>query len=90
MSFALLSRTLFISSSLSSRFKYIFCFPRCRPLQFQPSKSHKKVLKKMLKFLAKGEISKGNCEGKMSWGFKTSLPAVDVDFQGGPFLLLLK
>ncbi|XP_077883025.1 arginyl-tRNA--protein transferase 1 isoform X7 [Ictidomys tridecemlineatus] len=34
---------------------------RCRPLQFQPSKSHKKVLKKMLKFLAKGEISKGNC-----------------------------
>ncbi|XP_036163579.1 arginyl-tRNA--protein transferase 1 isoform X5 [Myotis myotis] len=37
---------------------------RCRSLQFQPSKSHKKVLKKMLKFLAKGEISKGNCEGK--------------------------
>ncbi|XP_058154242.1 arginyl-tRNA--protein transferase 1 isoform X9 [Dasypus novemcinctus] len=35
---------------------------RCRPLQFQLSKSHKKVLKKMLKFLAKGEISKGNCE----------------------------
>uniref|UniRef100_G3THT4 Arginyl-tRNA--protein transferase 1 n=1 Tax=Loxodonta africana TaxID=9785 RepID=G3THT4_LOXAF len=35
---------------------------RCRPLQFQPSKSHKKVLKKMLKFLAKGEISKGSCE----------------------------
>ncbi|XP_032986937.1 arginyl-tRNA--protein transferase 1 isoform X2 [Rhinolophus ferrumequinum] len=35
---------------------------RCRSLQFQPSKSHKKVLKKMLKFLAKGEISKGNCE----------------------------
>ncbi|XP_054437598.1 arginyl-tRNA--protein transferase 1 isoform X2 [Pteronotus mesoamericanus] len=35
---------------------------RCQPLQFQPSKSHKKVLKKMLKFLAKGEISKGNCE----------------------------
>lgn len=25
----------------------------------------------MLKFLAKGEISKGNCEGKMSWGLKT-------------------
>ncbi|XP_027992180.1 arginyl-tRNA--protein transferase 1 isoform X3 [Eptesicus fuscus] len=35
---------------------------RCRALQFQPSKSHKKVLKKMLKFLAKGEISKGSCE----------------------------
>ncbi|XP_074239100.1 arginyl-tRNA--protein transferase 1 isoform X17 [Saimiri boliviensis] len=35
---------------------------RCRPLQFQPSKSHKKVLKKMLKFLAKGEIPKGSCK----------------------------
>ncbi|XP_006831480.1 PREDICTED: arginyl-tRNA--protein transferase 1 isoform X1 [Chrysochloris asiatica] len=35
---------------------------RCRPLQFQPSKSHKKVLKKMLKFLSKGEISKGSYE----------------------------
>ncbi|XP_016062632.1 PREDICTED: arginyl-tRNA--protein transferase 1 isoform X2 [Miniopterus natalensis] len=35
---------------------------RCRSLQFQPSKSHKKVLKKMLKFLANGEISKGNCD----------------------------
>ncbi|XP_033005402.1 arginyl-tRNA--protein transferase 1 isoform X5 [Lacerta agilis] len=29
---------------------------RCRALLFQPSKSHKKVLKKMLKFLMKGEI----------------------------------
>ncbi|XP_075390937.1 arginyl-tRNA--protein transferase 1 isoform X1 [Tenrec ecaudatus] len=35
---------------------------RCHPLQFQPSKSHKKVLKKMLKFLTKGEIAKGNDE----------------------------
>ncbi|KAM9618139.1 arginyl-tRNA--protein transferase 1 isoform 3-T3 [Trichechus inunguis] len=35
---------------------------RCRPLQFQPSKSHKKVLKKMLKFLAKGDVSRGSCE----------------------------
>lgn len=57
--------------SFSSLFKYLFCFPRCRPLQFQPSKSHKKVLKKMLKFLAKGEISKGNCEGKMRWRLRT-------------------
>uniref|UniRef100_A0A674K3T4 Arginyl-tRNA--protein transferase 1 n=1 Tax=Terrapene triunguis TaxID=2587831 RepID=A0A674K3T4_9SAUR len=31
---------------------------RCQPLHFQPSKSHKKVLKKMLKFLAKGDSSK--------------------------------
>uniref|UniRef100_A0A8D0HIT9 Arginyl-tRNA--protein transferase 1 n=1 Tax=Sphenodon punctatus TaxID=8508 RepID=A0A8D0HIT9_SPHPU len=35
---------------------------RCRPLNFQPSKSHKKVLKKMLKFLSKGEVSKVNSE----------------------------
>ncbi|XP_031811831.1 arginyl-tRNA--protein transferase 1 isoform X8 [Sarcophilus harrisii] len=35
---------------------------RCRPLHFQPSKSHKKVLKKMFKFLSKGEFSKGNNE----------------------------
>ncbi|KAJ6668990.1 hypothetical protein lerEdw1_007799 [Lerista edwardsae] len=31
---------------------------RCRALNFHPSKSHKKVLKKMTKFLTKGEISK--------------------------------
>uniref|UniRef100_A0A8D0BEI7 Arginyl-tRNA--protein transferase 1 n=1 Tax=Salvator merianae TaxID=96440 RepID=A0A8D0BEI7_SALMN len=30
---------------------------RCQALLFQPSKSHKKVLKKMLKFLTKGETS---------------------------------
>nr|XP_060624537.1 arginyl-tRNA--protein transferase 1 isoform X1 [Anolis sagrei ordinatus] len=35
---------------------------RCRALHFQPSKSHKKVLKKMLKFLMKGEISKIDSE----------------------------
>ncbi|KAL2302738.1 hypothetical protein Nmel_010186 [Mimus melanotis] len=31
---------------------------RCRALCFQASKSHKKVLKKMLKFLSKGDVSK--------------------------------
>ncbi|XP_059708087.1 arginyl-tRNA--protein transferase 1 isoform X5 [Haemorhous mexicanus] len=31
---------------------------RCRALQFQASKSHKKVLKKMLKFISKGDASK--------------------------------
>ncbi|XP_044296185.1 arginyl-tRNA--protein transferase 1 isoform X7 [Varanus komodoensis] len=31
---------------------------RCQALHFQPSRSHKKVLKKMLKFLTKGELSK--------------------------------
>ncbi|NP_001389572.1 arginyl-tRNA--protein transferase 1 isoform 7 [Mus musculus] len=51
---------------------------RCHPLQFQPSKSHKKVLKKMLKFLAKGEISKGNCEDEPM--DSTVEDAVDGDF----------
>ncbi|KFQ30966.1 Arginyl-tRNA--protein transferase 1, partial [Merops nubicus] len=31
---------------------------RCQALHFQASKSHKKVLKKMLKFISKGEVSK--------------------------------
>ncbi|XP_062436411.1 arginyl-tRNA--protein transferase 1 isoform X3 [Rhea pennata] len=31
---------------------------RCQALHFQTSKSHKKVLKKMLKFISKGEVSK--------------------------------
>ncbi|XP_062988827.1 arginyl-tRNA--protein transferase 1 isoform X1 [Elgaria multicarinata webbii] len=35
---------------------------RCQALLFQPSKSHKKVLKKMLKFLTKGELSKIDSE----------------------------
>ncbi|XP_026525224.1 arginyl-tRNA--protein transferase 1 isoform X4 [Notechis scutatus] len=35
---------------------------RCQVLHFQPSKSHKKVLKKMLKFLTKGEHSKADIE----------------------------
>ncbi|XP_021047573.1 arginyl-tRNA--protein transferase 1 isoform X3 [Mus pahari] len=51
---------------------------RCHPLQFQPSKSHKKVLKKMLKFLAKGEISKGSCEDEPM--DSTMEDAVDGDF----------
>ncbi|XP_039191594.1 arginyl-tRNA--protein transferase 1 isoform X5 [Crotalus tigris] len=35
---------------------------RCQVLHFQPSKSQKKVLKKMLKFLIKGEHSKADVE----------------------------
>ncbi|XP_074015318.1 arginyl-tRNA--protein transferase 1 isoform X3 [Numenius arquata] len=31
---------------------------RCQALRFQSSKSHKKVLKKMLKFISKGDVSK--------------------------------
>ncbi|XP_072828122.1 arginyl-tRNA--protein transferase 1 isoform X4 [Vicugna pacos] len=56
---------------------------RCRPLQFQPSKSHKKVLKKMLKFLAKGEISKGHCEDE------PMEPTVE-DAVAGDFALITK
>lgn len=57
--------------TLLKALKIFACFSRCHPLQFQPSKSHKKVLKKMLKFLAKGEISKDNCEGKKRSGLET-------------------
>ncbi|KAK0155227.1 Arginyl-tRNA--protein transferase 1 [Merluccius polli] len=32
---------------------------RCHALNFQPAKSHKKILKKMSKFLSKGELPKG-------------------------------
>ncbi|XP_017204108.1 arginyl-tRNA--protein transferase 1 isoform X1 [Oryctolagus cuniculus] len=56
---------------------------RCRPLQFQPSKSHKKVLKKMLKFLAKGEISRGNCEDE-------PMDSTMEDAVGGDFALINK
>jgi len=38
--------------------------PRCHALNFQPAKSHKKVLKKMSKFLAKGELPTGGGDGK--------------------------
>ncbi|XP_067382074.1 arginyl-tRNA--protein transferase 1 isoform X1 [Channa argus] len=32
---------------------------RCHALKFQPSRSHKKILKKMSKFIAQGELPKG-------------------------------
>uniref|UniRef100_A0AAQ6IDF6 Arginyl-tRNA--protein transferase 1 n=1 Tax=Anabas testudineus TaxID=64144 RepID=A0AAQ6IDF6_ANATE len=35
---------------------------RCHALKFQPSKSHKKILKKMSKFISKGELPKGQGE----------------------------
>ncbi|XP_052533070.1 arginyl-tRNA--protein transferase 1 isoform X2 [Tympanuchus pallidicinctus] len=35
---------------------------RCQALRFQTSKSHKKVLKKMLKFISKGDVSKAVSE----------------------------
>uniref|UniRef100_A0AAX7TBE8 Arginyl-tRNA--protein transferase 1 n=1 Tax=Astatotilapia calliptera TaxID=8154 RepID=A0AAX7TBE8_ASTCA len=38
---------------------------RCHALKFQPSKSHKKILKKMNRFISKGELQKGqeDCAG---------------------------
>ncbi|XP_026164825.1 arginyl-tRNA--protein transferase 1 isoform X2 [Mastacembelus armatus] len=37
---------------------------RCHALKFQPSKSHKKILKKMSKFISKGELPKGQDHGE--------------------------
>ncbi|KAM8852312.1 arginyl-tRNA--protein transferase 1 isoform 3-T3 [Synchiropus picturatus] len=37
---------------------------RCHALKFQPSKSHKKVLKKMNKFISKGELPKDEIDGE--------------------------
>ncbi|KAG7230086.1 hypothetical protein INR49_009806 [Caranx melampygus] len=36
---------------------------RCHALKFQPSKSHKKILKKMSKFISKGELPTGQDDG---------------------------
>uniref|UniRef100_A0A3B4BUY0 Arginyl-tRNA--protein transferase 1 n=1 Tax=Pygocentrus nattereri TaxID=42514 RepID=A0A3B4BUY0_PYGNA len=36
---------------------------RCHALDFQPSKTHKKILKKVKKFLSKGEMPVGQCDG---------------------------
>uniref|UniRef100_A0A671WXW9 Arginyl-tRNA--protein transferase 1 n=1 Tax=Sparus aurata TaxID=8175 RepID=A0A671WXW9_SPAAU len=36
---------------------------RCHALKFQPSKSHKKILKKISKFISKGELPKGQDDG---------------------------
>ncbi|XP_028279434.1 arginyl-tRNA--protein transferase 1 isoform X3 [Parambassis ranga] len=37
---------------------------RCHAPKFQPSKSHKKILKKINKFLSKGELPKGEDDGE--------------------------
>lgn len=41
---------------------------RCHALNFQPSKTHKKILKKMSKFLSKGEMptEQGDGERKLA------------------------
>ncbi|XP_055018646.1 arginyl-tRNA--protein transferase 1 isoform X2 [Boleophthalmus pectinirostris] len=38
---------------------------RCHALKFQPSKSHKKILKKMSKFLSKGDLSTVGVDGEL-------------------------
>ncbi|TNN33465.1 Arginyl-tRNA--protein transferase 1 [Liparis tanakae] len=63
-------RGVVVSVSLALSGKYVYkptldktCCPqytiRCHALKFQPSKSHKKVLKKMSKFLSNGELPAG-------------------------------
>ncbi|CAN9499995.1 unnamed protein product [Ophioblennius macclurei] len=37
---------------------------RCHALKFQPTKSHKKILKKMSKFISNGELPKGQDDGE--------------------------
>ncbi|XP_029961925.1 arginyl-tRNA--protein transferase 1 isoform X2 [Salarias fasciatus] len=37
---------------------------RCHALKFQPTKSHKKILKKMSKFISSGELPKGQDDGE--------------------------
>lgn len=44
-------------------------FFRCQVLHFQPSRSHKKAVKKVLKFLSKGDVSKMAGEGKNYGGW---------------------
>uniref|UniRef100_A0AAY5JX97 Arginyl-tRNA--protein transferase 1 n=1 Tax=Esox lucius TaxID=8010 RepID=A0AAY5JX97_ESOLU len=47
---------------------------RCHALNFQPSKTHKKVLKKMSKFLSKGEMPTGLCDELLT-------PLIHSDFE---------
>ncbi|XP_067996499.1 arginyl-tRNA--protein transferase 1 isoform X4 [Melanerpes formicivorus] len=55
---------------------------RCQALHFQTSKSHKKVLKKMLKFISKGDVSKaGGGEEPMDAHIE-EVVACDFPYQG--------
>lgn len=47
---------------------------RCHALKFQPSKSHKKILKKMSKFLTKGDIPQGEGEDGESMVCEEAVP----------------
>ncbi|NXS09166.1 ATE1 transferase, partial [Neodrepanis coruscans] len=54
---------------------------RCQALHFQASKSHKKVLKKMLKFLSKGDVSKGASEEEPMDSHIEDVAACDFPFK---------
>ncbi|KAF7669063.1 hypothetical protein LDENG_00245420, partial [Lucifuga dentata] len=51
---------------------------RCHALKFQPSKSHKKILKKMSKFILKGELPKEDGEPMDSVGEAAGPPDLKV------------
>ncbi|XP_010011172.1 PREDICTED: arginyl-tRNA--protein transferase 1-like, partial [Nestor notabilis] len=55
---------------------------RCQALHFQTSKSHKKVLKKMLKFLSKGDVSKVVSEEEPMDSHIDNVVACDFAYKG--------
>ncbi|KFQ25180.1 Arginyl-tRNA--protein transferase 1, partial [Mesitornis unicolor] len=55
---------------------------RCQALRFQTSKSHKKVLKKMLKFLSKGDVSKVVSEEEPMDSHIEDVVACDFAYRG--------
>ncbi|XP_074763975.1 arginyl-tRNA--protein transferase 1 isoform X4 [Athene noctua] len=55
---------------------------RCQALRFQPSKSHKKVLKKMLKFISKGDVSKAASEDEPMDSHIEDAVACDFAYKG--------
>uniref|UniRef100_A0A3P9NWE8 Arginyl-tRNA--protein transferase 1 n=1 Tax=Poecilia reticulata TaxID=8081 RepID=A0A3P9NWE8_POERE len=55
---------------------------RCHALNFQPSKSHKKILKKMSKYISKGDLPAAQEDGKKHW--RTREPMDSVCEEAGP------
>ncbi|XP_006003694.1 arginyl-tRNA--protein transferase 1 isoform X2 [Latimeria chalumnae] len=51
---------------------------RCHSLKFQPTRSQKKVLKKITKYLVKGEISKGDRDGEAMDSFSEATESCDI------------
>ncbi|XP_076195265.1 arginyl-tRNA--protein transferase 1 isoform X1 [Aptenodytes patagonicus] len=56
---------------------------RCQALSFQTSKSHKKVLKKMLKFISKGDVSKVVSEEEPMDSHIEDVAACDFAYKSG-------